>query len=95
MSENNIETSVVRVLRASLALDPAAPLGRGTSLLGALPELDSLSLVVLLGALEAEFGFRIHDDEVDASVFTSVGSLSDFVAGKLGEGEGRDCSRSS
>jgi len=54
-----------------------------TPLLGALPELDSIAVLALLTTLEERFGFTIDDDEIDGSVFATVGSLVDFVAGKL------------
>jgi acyl carrier protein len=33
--------------------------------------------------LEEHFGFVVDDDEIDASVFETVGSLVAFVEGKL------------
>jgi acyl carrier protein len=50
-----------------------------TPLLGALPELDSMAVASLLGALEERFGFSIDDDEIDGTVFATVGSLVAFV----------------
>lgn len=52
-------------------------------LLGAIPELDSMAVVSLLGALEDRFGFVVDDDEISASTFETLGSLAAFVAGKL------------
>jgi acyl carrier protein len=54
-----------------------------TPLLGALPELDSMAVVGLLTALEERFGFTIADDEIDGSVFASVGTFTCFVQDKL------------
>jgi len=54
-----------------------------TPLLGALPELDSMAVASLLGALEERFGFSIDDDEIDGAVFATVGSLVAFVDRKL------------
>ncbi|MGE0486819.1 MAG: acyl carrier protein [Gammaproteobacteria bacterium] len=90
-----IEERVVNLLRQVLALDPALRLGRDTALLGALPELDSLSLVGLLTALESEFGLRIEDDEVSAELFHSVATLAEFVATKTAPGGDPACDRSS
>lgn len=59
---------------------------RDTSLLGAIPELDSMAVVALIGTMEERFGFMVEDDEIDGSVFASVGSLVDFVKGKLEAG---------
>jgi len=54
-----------------------------TALLGAVPELDSMAVTSLLTSLEDRFGFAIDDDEIDGSVFATVGSLTDFVSRKL------------
>ncbi|MBS3936437.1 MAG: acyl carrier protein [Sulfuritalea sp.] len=54
----------------------------GTPLLGALPELDSMAVVALITGMEERFGFMTEDDEIDGSVFATVGSLVDFVEAK-------------
>lgn len=54
-----------------------------TPLLGALPELDSMAVVALITSLEERFGFIVDDDEIDGAAFASVGTLVDFVQGKL------------
>jgi acyl carrier protein len=56
-----------------------------TPLLGALPELDSMAVVGLLTALEERFGFMVADDEIDGSVFSTVGTFTRFVQDKLGD----------
>jgi acyl carrier protein len=56
---------------------------RETALLGAIPELDSMAVVALITSMEERFGFIIDDDEIDGSAFASVGTLEDFVQGKL------------
>jgi len=61
---------------------------RDTALLGALPELDSMAVVGVITALEEQFGFVVDDSEIDGSIFATVGSLADFVAGKIGPGAG-------
>lgn len=55
-----------------------------TALLGALPELDSMAVVTLINTLEERFGIAVDDDEISGDTFASVGSLSRFVADKLG-----------
>lgn len=52
-------------------------------LLGAIPELDSMAVVNLLTALEERFGFMVHDDEISADTFATLGSLARFVDRKL------------
>ncbi|MGE5387103.1 MAG: acyl carrier protein [Betaproteobacteria bacterium] len=73
-----------------LILDEVLSLkGRGlrfnaeTPLLGALPELDSMAVVALLTTFEERFGIVIHDDEIDAATFATVGTLVAFVRQKL------------
>jgi acyl carrier protein len=55
-----------------------------TPLIGALPEMDSMGVVALLTAFEDKLGFSVDDDEVDGSVFETVGTLLAFVNQKLG-----------
>ena len=56
---------------------------RSTHLLGAIPELDSMAVVSLVTRLEDHFGVVVEDDEIDGTTFATVGSLVDFVSGKL------------
>jgi acyl carrier protein len=76
---------VKQILADVLSLDPtrAAALEQDTALLGNLPELDSMAVVGLVAALEDRFGILVDDDEINASTFASVGSLTAFVAQKL------------
>lgn len=55
-----------------------------TPLLGAVPELDSMAVISLINLMEERFDFVVDDDEIDGSVFLTVGSLVDFVSAKLG-----------
>ena len=54
-----------------------------TPLLGSVPELDSMAVANVLTSLEERFGFMIDDDELDGSMFATVGSLTAFVESKL------------
>ena len=82
MQHEELSTRVTALVRTALGLDDSIRLDATTALLGAMPEVDSMTLVTMLTALEQEFGFVIEDDEVDAALFNSVGSLIDFVAAK-------------
>jgi acyl carrier protein len=42
-----------------------------------------MAVVALITTLEERFGFMVDDDEIDGTVFTSVGTLVDFVQSKL------------
>mgnify|MGYP000990818282 FL=1 len=78
------EKEVLSLLDEILSLNGRA-LGFATStpLLGAIPELDSMAVVALIGGLEERFGFTVDDDEIEGSTFATVGSLVEFVDGKL------------
>ena len=54
-----------------------------TPLLGNVPELDSMAVVSVITALEDDFGVTIADDEIDAGLFATLGSLTRFVEQKL------------
>lgn len=74
---------VKNVLIDVLNLGPAgAALDANSPLLGSLPELDSMAVVSLIGALEEHFGISIDDDDISASTFESLGSLAAFVEQK-------------
>ncbi|BCB26578.1 hypothetical protein SKTS_14640 [Sulfurimicrobium lacus] len=80
----NIQSDVKRLLARSLQLGQRADsLTAESSLLGALPELDSMAVVTILTALEEHFGFTVDDDEISAETFATLGSLVEFVDGKL------------
>ena len=57
-------------------------LDAGSPLLGSLPELDSMAVVSLIGALEEHFGIEVADDDISASTFETLGSLAAFVEHK-------------
>jgi len=56
-----------------------------SSLLGSIPELDSMAVVNVITALEEHFGFTVDDDEISAKTFETLGSLTYFVEQKLAE----------
>ncbi|MFE3999801.1 acyl carrier protein [Nocardioides sp. YIM B13467] len=62
----------------------AGTLSADTLLFGSLPELDSLALVELITVLEDRFGFEMDEDDINAEVFESVGSLAAYVRAQLG-----------
>ena len=74
-----VKTLLIDVLNlgpAGQALDADSPL------LGSLPELDSMAVVTLIGALDEHFGIAIDDDDISASTFATLGSLARFVAAR-------------
>lgn len=79
----SVLSEVLSVLDEVLSLGgQAQSFNRGTALLGAVPELDSMAVVTLITTLEERFGIVVDDDEIDGDTFASVGSLVDFVAAK-------------
>lgn len=62
-----------------------AALTADTELLGNLPEFDSMAVVNVIAALEERFGIMFDDEEITASVFQSVGSLTAQVDRKLAQ----------
>lgn len=72
-----VKTLLIDVLNlgpSGLSLTAESPL------LGSLPELDSMAVVTLIGALDEHFGITIDDDDISASTFATLGSLAAFVA---------------
>ena len=63
--------------------DRAAAFDRSTTLLGSIPEFDSMAVVSLLTAVEERYGIVIDDDDIDADAFATVGSLHDFIAQRV------------
>ena len=80
----NTEQEVLLVLDEVLGLTGrCAAFTRATPLLGAIPELDSMAVVSLITALEAQFDLVFDDDEMDGAIFATLGSLADFVSAKM------------
>lgn len=85
MKSMDVTAEVIQLLGAVLGLGSrAASLNPQTPLLGAMPELDSMAALALITGITDHFGIHIHDDEIHADVFRTVGSLAEFVARKLG-----------
>lgn len=77
---------VKNILSAVLSLgERKNSLREGSSLLGSIPELDSMAVVNLITAMEEHFGIAVDDDEITASTFETVGTLTRFVEQKLAE----------
>lgn len=81
----DITQEVLRILDEVLSLGGrSAGFNRETPLLGAIPELDSMAVVSLITGMEEQLGIIVDDDDIDGATFATVGSLTDFVSGKLG-----------
>ncbi len=80
---NTLE-EVLTILDKVLNLEGRALLFReDTALLGAVPELDSMAVVALIAALEDWFCLAIDDEDINATTFATVGSLTHFVGTRI------------
>jgi acyl carrier protein len=81
----SLQNQIIDILSQVLQLNPdvVGKMGNDTHLIGAIPEFDSMAVVSVITALEDSFGFIVDDDEIDAAVFETVGSLVAFVEQKL------------
>ena len=55
-----------------------------TPLLGNVVELDSIGVVNVITLIEEQTGCIIEDDEINAEVFETLGSLATFIQSKRG-----------
>ena len=79
-----LDEQVLQSLEASLNIRlDRQNVGPDSPLLGVIPEFDSMAVVALLTNLEEKFGFVVDDDEVDGTVFATIGSLTQFVRNKI------------
>ena len=81
--QTELLTTVIRVLRDSQSLPEEQPIGSDTRLLKAGLGLDSVAVLEFVIALEAEFGCRIEDDEMDPRWFTTVSAVMALMKEKL------------
>ncbi|WP_067586302.1 acyl carrier protein [Endozoicomonas ascidiicola] len=66
------------ILADLLKLD-TSEFDESTELLGALPEFDSMAVVGLITAMEETFGIAVNDDDLDAELFSTVGSVLAYI----------------
>ncbi len=80
----DMQAEVIAILQTTLGVPAGSiPADPNTPVLGAIPEMDSMSVVGILTSLEEQYGIMVDDDEIDADVFATVGSLTAFVESKL------------
>lgn len=85
MNQKELIIELARLLESTLGLKSGAVPPHGESLvMGAIPEFDSMSAVSLIVNLEEEYDILIHDDEIDAETFSSLGSLATYLQQKIG-----------
>jgi len=72
-----VESLNLEGMKPEMIEDDAPLFGEGLGL----DSVDALELVV---ALEKEFGIKIKSQEIGREVFSSVSTLSEFIAGRTG-----------
>lgn len=63
--------------------DRTASLTPETTLLGNIPEFDSMAVVSVITALEDQMGILVEDDDISGETFETLANLSEFVESKL------------
>lgn len=82
----DLTQQIIQLLRDCLQLGSRAEqFDANSGLLGQVPELDSMAVVTVLNGIEERFDIFIEDDEISAETFETVGTLTDFVAGKIAQ----------
>ena len=72
--------TVVAILDRELNLrGKALTFTEETKLRGSVPQLDSMAIVSPVTALEEHFGFGFPEDQLDGSIFESVGTLVECI----------------
>ncbi|MDP2561297.1 phosphopantetheine-binding protein [Psychrobium sp. 1_MG-2023] len=70
---------VIVLLKSCLQISDTSDWDGDTELLGAIAEFDSMAVVTVITQLEEDFGLIIDDDDINAEVFETVGTLTSFV----------------
>lgn len=81
-----LDIEIKKIIKHTLVLsDQYNAMTTDTYLLGNIPELDSVSIVSIILVLEKEFSISIHDDEISAATFKTLGTLVQFIQKKITE----------
>lgn len=70
---------IERILRTELRLGDEAQIDADTPLAGGDYDLDSLDMLMIVTAVEKDFGIKIPSEELSREAFESVGSLARFI----------------
>jgi len=79
--EDKIRTLISDVL--AISNERTATFSSETPLFGELPELDSMAVASLLTEMEDRLGIYIEDEEVDADMLSTFGTLVTFAERKV------------
>jgi acyl carrier protein len=53
-----------------------------SALFGALPELDSQAVILVITAIQEHFGIEIPDEDISGEMFATFGSLAEYVTSR-------------
>ena len=85
VSTTSTFAAVKAVVVETLGVDDRADtLTADAGLLGSVPELDSLAVLELVLGLERRFDIEIDGEDVTAELFETLGSLTEYIDGRLG-----------
>ncbi len=85
MATDSIKTEVVNFVRSNYVLADDASLTEDQSLIDS-GIIDSTGILELVGFLEARYKIKFRDDELTAENFSSIASISRFIAAKTDPG---------
>jgi acyl carrier protein len=77
VSVDDIKQIIGDVLQLGSSIDT---FDESTPLLGSIPEFDSMAVVSVITAIEDNYGVIVEDDEINADVFETLGTLTEFVS---------------
>jgi acyl carrier protein len=79
-TNNTLDVADVRAaVIETLAIEHRAESLDAATPLASIPELDSMAVLELIVELERRFGITVDDEDVNAEVFDTIGSLAAFV----------------
>ena len=83
MLERSTFEQVRQIVGDTLQLgDRTAQRRPDSSLLGGIPEFDSMAVVSVITALEERLGVSIEADDISGDTFESLATLTDFIESK-------------
>ena len=78
-TDSELSASIKEVIIHVLSLEPGRPLDDRASLYSSSVQMDSLTLLQLLVAVEERFGVSIDDEDVMNAELTDLGSLVNMI----------------
>ncbi|MEM7543641.1 MAG: phosphopantetheine-binding protein [Pseudomonadota bacterium] len=82
-NKNALLVQVAEIIGSSTGLEGCSRWSRETPLFGAIPELDSQSLMVIMMALEERFEIQIETDDLSLEALATLGAFTNLVEKKL------------